>query len=174
MPALLDDASHGVLLKEQLASALEQVIVTGRLHARHRVAETIWPQEFSLAQAPFREIPTFISRSRVRPATLCWPRSERNSSSRCCVYSDPRPHERARTGRLDWRPAESTSGAGHEPRGQSDSRRPVCTALYPDLRRIDLCSPGERRRIHGSSSQWSAVARTERVARRCLIRCASH
>jgi len=51
MPALLDDASHGVLLKEQLASALEQVIVTGRPHARHRVAETIWPQEFSVAQA---------------------------------------------------------------------------------------------------------------------------
>jgi hypothetical protein len=30
MPALLDDTSHGVLLKEQLTSALKQVIVTGR------------------------------------------------------------------------------------------------------------------------------------------------
>src|SRR5450755_3817002 len=55
MPALLDDNSHGVLLKEQLASALKQVIVTGRLHAGQRVVETVWPQEFSAAQASVRE-----------------------------------------------------------------------------------------------------------------------
>ena len=36
MLAVLDDTPHGVLLKEQLASALKQVIVTGRLHAGRR------------------------------------------------------------------------------------------------------------------------------------------
>lgn len=55
MPALLDDTSHGVLPKEQLASALKQVIVTGRLHAGQRVVETVWPQEFSVARASLRE-----------------------------------------------------------------------------------------------------------------------
>jgi DNA-binding FadR family transcriptional regulator len=55
MPALLDDTSHGIVLKEQLASALKQVIVTGRLHAGQRVVETAWPQEFSVAQACVRE-----------------------------------------------------------------------------------------------------------------------
>jgi DNA-binding GntR family transcriptional regulator len=55
MPALLDDTSHGVLLKEQLVSALKQVIVTGRLHAGQRVVEPVRRQEFSVAQASVRE-----------------------------------------------------------------------------------------------------------------------
>jgi hypothetical protein len=59
MPALLDDTSRSVLLKEQLTSPLKRVIVTGRLHARHRVAETIWPQEFSVAQASVQRGPHF-------------------------------------------------------------------------------------------------------------------
>jgi DNA-binding FadR family transcriptional regulator len=96
MPAPLDDTSHGVLLKEQLASALEQVIVTGRPHARHRVAETIWPQEFSVAQASVQRDPHFHIALTSAPGNPCVGRDRSEILPANCVYSGPRPHERER------------------------------------------------------------------------------
>jgi DNA-binding GntR family transcriptional regulator len=53
MPALLDDTSYGVLLKEQLASALKQVIVTGRLHAGTESWKPFGPRSSAWRRRPF-------------------------------------------------------------------------------------------------------------------------
>ncbi len=55
MSTLPAEAPQASLLKENLAAALKQAIVDGRLIPGHRVVEGRWAKEFGVAQASVRE-----------------------------------------------------------------------------------------------------------------------